>query len=76
MAESEERDYYLEGDRVVFTRTYHLRRGVCCGSGCRHCPFHPRGTKGATKHAAPRPEETNGPGDLEAVASGKVESEL
>ena len=23
----------------VFTSAYLLRRGVCCGSGCRHCPF-------------------------------------
>ncbi len=23
----------------VFTRASHLERGVCCGSGCRHCPF-------------------------------------
>ena len=24
---------------LVFTELYHLRRGRCCGSGCRHCPF-------------------------------------
>ncbi|XP_040264277.1 uncharacterized protein C1orf53 homolog isoform X1 [Bufo bufo] len=23
----------------VFTRLAHLRRGKCCGSACRHCPF-------------------------------------
>jgi hypothetical protein len=23
----------------VFTRAAHLRRGVCCGSACRHCPY-------------------------------------
>ena len=23
----------------VFTEAYHLARGTCCGSGCRHCPF-------------------------------------
>lgn len=23
----------------VFTAAYLLRRGVCCGSGCRHCPY-------------------------------------
>lgn len=46
-------DFYLEGDRVVFTSSYHLRRGVCCGSGCRHCPFLPRRTKDAT---TPAPE--------------------
>jgi hypothetical protein len=23
----------------VFTAAYHLARGTCCDSGCRHCPF-------------------------------------
>jgi hypothetical protein len=23
----------------VFTRTAHLKRGKCCGSACRHCPY-------------------------------------
>jgi len=32
-------DYYREGAALVFTARYHLRRGYCCGSGCRHCPF-------------------------------------
>ncbi|MBL7715791.1 MAG: hypothetical protein JNL01_10020 [Bdellovibrionales bacterium] len=32
-------DFYLEGDFTVFTAAYHLKRGYCCGSGCRHCPY-------------------------------------
>jgi hypothetical protein len=32
-------DFYTEGRSLVFTELYHLRRGYCCGSGCRHCPF-------------------------------------
>jgi hypothetical protein len=32
-------DYYVEDGRWVFTARYHLRRGYCCGSGCRHCPY-------------------------------------
>jgi hypothetical protein len=24
---------------MVFTEAYHLKRGICCGSGCRHCPY-------------------------------------
>jgi hypothetical protein len=32
-------DYYSEGETIVFTARYHLRRGYCCESGCRHCPF-------------------------------------
>ena len=38
----EGRDFYLEGGFIVFTREYHLRRGFCCGSGCRYCPYEPR----------------------------------
>jgi hypothetical protein len=32
-------DYYWEGDAMVFTARYHLRRGYCCEQGCRHCPY-------------------------------------
>jgi hypothetical protein len=33
-------DFYLEKNgALVFTADYHLRRGSCCGSGCRHCPY-------------------------------------
>jgi hypothetical protein len=32
-------DYYVERGAMVFTAAYHLRRGNCCESGCRHCPY-------------------------------------
>ena len=33
-------DYYLsEEGYIVFTEKYHLRRGYCCKSGCKHCPY-------------------------------------
>lgn len=35
----EGRDYYLERGYLVFTARYLLRRGYCCESGCRHCPY-------------------------------------
>jgi len=37
---TEGEDYYLtpEGYKV-FTETFHLKRGYCCKSGCRHCPY-------------------------------------
>lgn len=35
-------DYYMDGPWLVFTREYHLRRGYCCQSGCRHCPWNYR----------------------------------
>lgn len=32
-------EYYWENNLMVFTEAYHLRRGYCCKSGCRHCPY-------------------------------------
>jgi hypothetical protein len=32
-------DFYYEGPYLVFTEKYHLKRGYCCNSGCRHCPY-------------------------------------
>jgi len=32
-------DFYLENGCVVFTAEYLRKRGVCCGNGCRHCPY-------------------------------------
>ena len=32
-------DYYWDGPLMVFTAEYHLKRGYCCGSNCRHCPY-------------------------------------
>ena len=35
----EEGDFYMENGLFVFTAQYHLKRGNCCGNGCRHCPY-------------------------------------
>ncbi|MEQ8472993.1 MAG: DUF5522 domain-containing protein [Marinoscillum sp.] len=35
----EEDFYYSKEGFVVFTEKYHLKRGYCCKSGCRHCPY-------------------------------------
>jgi len=32
-------DYYMDGPYLVFTEAYHRKRGYCCNSGCRHCPW-------------------------------------
>jgi hypothetical protein len=40
-------DYYMEADKLVFTAAYHRKRGYCCNSRCRHCPY-------GTNHAGPR----------------------
>lgn len=36
---SEVKDFYQEGQYLVFTEMTHLKRGYCCDSGCRHCPY-------------------------------------
>lgn len=36
-------DFYFEGAAIVFTSRYLLRRGYCCESGCRHCPYREAG---------------------------------
>lgn len=32
-------DYYLEDGHMVFTEVFLKKRGFCCQSGCRHCPW-------------------------------------
>jgi hypothetical protein len=32
--------YFNDAGLMVFTETYHIERGYCCGNGCRHCPYH------------------------------------
>lgn len=37
---TQDKDYYYDEDgNMVFTESYHLKKGYCCGHGCRHCPF-------------------------------------
>lgn len=36
----EEEDFYTSAEGyIVFTEKYHLKRGHCCKSGCKHCPY-------------------------------------
>jgi Family of unknown function (DUF5522) len=32
-------DFYIEKGLYVFTEKYLKKRGYCCDSGCRHCPY-------------------------------------
>ena len=59
----EPEDYYFEGPNLVFTAAYHLKRGFCCGSGCRHCPYL---GDAAEAPAAPGEEAPDGDGDAGA----------
>lgn len=49
-------DFYREGAYVVFTELYHRRRGYCCESGCRHCPY-AAGSRPAEFHEEGRDED-------------------
>lgn len=42
-------DYTMDGDKLVFTERYHRKRGYCCNSRCRHCPY------GLAPNAPPEP---------------------
>jgi len=42
-------DYYFEHGLLVYTAAYHLKRGYCCGSGCRYCPYDPKHVEGETR---------------------------
>lgn len=57
-------DYYLnEQGLLTFTEAYHLRRGYCCGSGCKHCPYNyeavpePRRSELLAKREGRNPQE-------------------
>jgi hypothetical protein len=45
----EPEDYYMDRGLLVFTAAYHAKRGHCCGCGCRHCPYEPKGRPGSTE---------------------------
>ncbi|MCS7073974.1 MAG: DUF5522 domain-containing protein [Bacteroidia bacterium] len=48
-------DYYIsEQGFFVFTEAYHLKRGYCCGNGCKHCPYGNANKKPTKKMAPPR----------------------
>ena len=44
---SPELDFYKDDNgRFVMTESYHIKRGSCCGSKCKHCPYEPIYQKG------------------------------
>ncbi|MBT1709895.1 hypothetical protein KK062_16740 [Fulvivirgaceae bacterium PWU5] len=47
--------YYMENGLMVFTEAFFLKRGFCCGRGCRHCPYGHK--KGVTTPINKQPEE-------------------
>ena len=35
-------DYTVERGNYVYSRWFLLKRGICCGNGCRNCPYPPK----------------------------------
>ncbi len=35
----DQEDFYFENGKMVFTESYHKRRGKCCNNSCKHCPW-------------------------------------
>ena len=35
----EEHFYYSKDGLIIFTEKYHEKRGYCCQSKCKHCPY-------------------------------------
>ncbi|EJK58955.1 hypothetical protein THAOC_20883 [Thalassiosira oceanica] len=53
---------------TVFTELAHLKRGVCCGNMCRHCPYGWANVRGAEGTGVNGPS----PAQVRAVRSGDV----
>ena len=47
--DSKTQDFYYENGKKVMTENFHLKRGYCCGSKCRHCPYVPLHEKFSTQ---------------------------
>ena len=43
------KDFYWVSGKMVMTEHYHIKRGMCCGVGCKHCPYQPTHQKYSTK---------------------------
>lgn len=47
LKKSPEPDFYKdENGKLVMTESFHIKRGNCCGSKCKHCPYEPKYQKG------------------------------
>lgn len=58
--------YYNEQGYMVLTGAYLLKRGTCCGNGCKHCPYRyenvPEPRRSELRRAHPKmPEDARDP---------------
>jgi len=49
-------DYTIENGRWIFTAAFLLRRGYCCESGCRNCPY---GFRRSPENSPPPPPKAD-----------------
>jgi hypothetical protein len=42
------KDFYWEEGKMVLTELYHIKKGMCCGGKCVHCPYWPMYQKSNT----------------------------
>jgi len=42
------KENHIENGKVVMSEEYLKKRKMCCGNGCRNCPFWPEHQKGNT----------------------------
>ncbi len=45
-------DYYFENGLMVLTAHFLLKRGYCCGNGCRYCPYNTGEDSGHNKNVS------------------------
>jgi|GEM_PF-1128465 len=57
----EAEDYYLDPETgfMVFTEIFLKKRGRCCHSNCRHCPYGTRASGKAVQVAICNPQNTS-----------------
>ena len=71
-------DFYIDPSTgfMVFTALIHTKRGKCCGSGCRHCPYeHVNVAKTSVAEPAKLSAGEKAPGDSGAAIYQRMQSE-
>jgi hypothetical protein len=59
----ENEDFYIENGYYVFTEKYHLKRGYCCKSSCRHCPWNYSKSPSKNSETTKKPLKNNDQND-------------
>ncbi|MBC7867709.1 MAG: hypothetical protein H7X88_09250 [Gloeobacteraceae cyanobacterium ES-bin-316] len=58
----ENEDYYYNSQGyIVLTESFHLKKGYCCGNGCRHCPYNYDGVPEPMRSELSKSTDTGAP---------------